>query len=34
VETVRNILPETPAIERIVFVRFDEENYRIYRALL
>ncbi|MDR0450314.1 MAG: O-acetyl-ADP-ribose deacetylase [Treponema sp.] len=34
VETVGNTLPATPAIERIVFVCFDEENYRIYRALL
>jgi O-acetyl-ADP-ribose deacetylase (regulator of RNase III) len=34
VEAVGNTLPETPAVERIVFVCFDEENYRIYRALL
>jgi O-acetyl-ADP-ribose deacetylase (regulator of RNase III) len=34
VETVRDTLPETPAIERILFVCFDGENYRIYHALL
>jgi O-acetyl-ADP-ribose deacetylase (regulator of RNase III) len=34
VETVRNTLPETPAVERVIFVCFDEDNYRIYQALL
>jgi O-acetyl-ADP-ribose deacetylase (regulator of RNase III) len=34
VEAVGNTLPETPSVERIVFVCFDEENYRIYQTLL
>jgi O-acetyl-ADP-ribose deacetylase (regulator of RNase III) len=31
VETVRQTLNETPAIERVVFVCFDEENFNLYR---
>jgi phosphoglycerate dehydrogenase-like enzyme/O-acetyl-ADP-ribose deacetylase (regulator of RNase III) len=34
VETAKKILPETPAIEKIIFVCFDEENYRLYLALI
>jgi len=34
VETVREFLTETDAIEQIVFVCFDEENLEIYRNLL
>jgi O-acetyl-ADP-ribose deacetylase (regulator of RNase III) len=34
VETVRKTLEETPEIEKVLFVIFDEENYRIYSALL
>jgi O-acetyl-ADP-ribose deacetylase (regulator of RNase III) len=34
VDTVRNTLPKTPEIERVIFVCFDEENRRIYENLL
>ena len=34
VEAVRKTLEETPGIERIVFVCFDDENYGLYKALL
>ena len=34
VEAVRGTLDETPGIERVVFVCFDEENYRLYEELL
>jgi O-acetyl-ADP-ribose deacetylase (regulator of RNase III) len=34
VETVRKTLEETPEIEKVIFVVFDEENYRIYSRLL
>ncbi|MDR3248147.1 MAG: O-acetyl-ADP-ribose deacetylase [Treponema sp.] len=34
VETVRQTLPETPGISRVIFVCFDEENYRLYADLL
>ena len=34
VGTVRKILDETPGIERVFFVCFDEENYRLYEDLL
>jgi O-acetyl-ADP-ribose deacetylase (regulator of RNase III) len=34
VETVRKTLEETPEIEKVIFVVFDEENYRIYLGLL
>lgn len=34
VETVREFLTKTDAIEQIVFVCFDEENLEIYRNLL
>jgi O-acetyl-ADP-ribose deacetylase (regulator of RNase III) len=33
-ETVRKTLEETPEIEKVIFVVFDEENYRIYSGLL
>jgi O-acetyl-ADP-ribose deacetylase (regulator of RNase III) len=33
-ETVRKTLEETPGIEKAVFVIFDEENYRLYSALI
>jgi hypothetical protein len=31
---VRDALRERPGIKRVVFVCFDEENYRIYQRLL
>jgi O-acetyl-ADP-ribose deacetylase (regulator of RNase III) len=34
VETVRKTLEETPDVEKVIFVVFDEENYRIYSGLL
>jgi O-acetyl-ADP-ribose deacetylase (regulator of RNase III) len=34
VETVRETLSETTNIERVIFVCFDEENYRLYEALM
>ncbi|HCC36317.1 MAG TPA: O-acetyl-ADP-ribose deacetylase [Treponema sp.] len=34
VEAVRKALPETPGVERVVFVCFDEENFRLYARLL
>jgi O-acetyl-ADP-ribose deacetylase (regulator of RNase III) len=34
VETVKKTLEEAPGIERLVFVCFDEENFRLYRELL
>ena len=34
VEAVRKTLEETPGIERVVFVCFDDENLRLYDALL
>lgn len=34
VEAVRKTLPETPGVERVVFVCFDEENFRLYARLL
>jgi len=34
VEAVRKTLEEAPGVERIVFVCFDEENYRLYEELL
>ena len=30
-ETVRKTIEETPGIKRVVFVCYDEENYRLYR---
>jgi O-acetyl-ADP-ribose deacetylase (regulator of RNase III) len=33
VETVRETLTETTNIKRVIFVCFDEENYRLYEAL-
>ena len=32
VETVRKVLGEYPGITRVVFVCFDEENFRLYQA--
>ncbi|MDR2159611.1 MAG: O-acetyl-ADP-ribose deacetylase [Treponema sp.] len=34
VGTVRKTLPETPVIKRVIFICFDEENYRLYEAEL
>jgi O-acetyl-ADP-ribose deacetylase (regulator of RNase III) len=34
VTTVRETLPETPGIKRVVFVCFDRENYNIFHILL
>jgi O-acetyl-ADP-ribose deacetylase (regulator of RNase III) len=34
ITAVREILPNTPKIKRIVFVCFDQENYNIYRSIL
>jgi len=34
VETVRNTLEDTPGIERVVFVCFDEENFKLYKGQL
>ena len=34
VETVRKTLDETPGIDKVVFVCFDDENFRLYEGLL
>jgi len=34
VETVQKTLLETPAIQRVLFVCFDEENYSLYEKLI
>ena len=34
VESVRKTLGETPGIERVLFVCFDEENHRLYQPLI
>jgi O-acetyl-ADP-ribose deacetylase (regulator of RNase III) len=34
VDTMRKTLSETPNIERVIFVCFDEENYCLYETLL
>jgi len=34
VETVRKILLEIPAIQRVLFVCFDDENYSLYKKLI
>jgi O-acetyl-ADP-ribose deacetylase (regulator of RNase III) len=34
VETVRKTLIETPGIQRVLFVCFDEENYRLYEKVI
>ena len=34
VAAVRETLPETPGIQRVVFACFDRENYSLYRKLL
>ena len=34
VEAVRNTLSETPSVQRVIFVCFDEENYGLYEKEL
>ncbi|MDR1374978.1 MAG: macro domain-containing protein, partial [Treponema sp.] len=34
IASVRETLPETPGIRRVIFVCFDRENYLIYKQLL
>jgi len=34
VETVRKTLIETPGIQRVLFVCFDEENYGLYKKMI
>jgi O-acetyl-ADP-ribose deacetylase (regulator of RNase III) len=34
VTSVKNTLPETPLITRVIFVCFDRENYDLYRGLI
>ena len=34
VEAVRKTLDETPGIEQVVFVCFDDENFKLYEALI
>jgi O-acetyl-ADP-ribose deacetylase (regulator of RNase III) len=34
VKAVRETLPRTPGIEKVVFVCFDNENYALYRRIL
>jgi O-acetyl-ADP-ribose deacetylase (regulator of RNase III) len=34
VAAVRETLPETPSVKRVIFVCFDNENYRLYEELL
>jgi O-acetyl-ADP-ribose deacetylase (regulator of RNase III) len=34
VSTVRETLPQTPSVKRVIFVCFDRENYRLYEDLL
>jgi len=33
-ETTRKTLIEIPGIQRVLFVCFDEENYRLYEKML
>jgi O-acetyl-ADP-ribose deacetylase (regulator of RNase III) len=33
VETVRNTLSALPGMEKVIFVCFDEENFRLYKEL-
>ncbi|MDR2784864.1 MAG: O-acetyl-ADP-ribose deacetylase [Treponema sp.] len=33
-ETVKKTLPQTPGIKQVIFMCFDQENYRLYRTLL
>jgi O-acetyl-ADP-ribose deacetylase (regulator of RNase III)/shikimate kinase len=33
-ETVKNTLPQTPGLKQVIFVCFDQENYRLYQRLL
>ncbi len=33
-QAVRSFLPQASEVQRVIFVCFDEENYRIYRSLL
>jgi O-acetyl-ADP-ribose deacetylase (regulator of RNase III) len=32
VETVRKTLPTLPGMEKVIFVCFDDENFRLYRG--
>jgi len=34
VETVQKTLSETPAIQQVLFVCFDDENYRLYEKII
>jgi O-acetyl-ADP-ribose deacetylase (regulator of RNase III) len=34
VSTVKETLPQTPGIQRVIFLCFDRENYRLYQDLL
>jgi O-acetyl-ADP-ribose deacetylase (regulator of RNase III) len=34
VTSIKNTLPETPLITRVIFVCFDQENYELYERLL
>jgi O-acetyl-ADP-ribose deacetylase (regulator of RNase III) len=34
VATVKKTVAETPALKRIIFVCFDDENYRLYKTLI
>jgi O-acetyl-ADP-ribose deacetylase (regulator of RNase III) len=34
VGAVKETLPQTPAVKRVIFVCFDDENYRLYKALM
>jgi len=34
INTVRETLNETPGMEKIVFVCFDQENYSLYQSLI
>jgi O-acetyl-ADP-ribose deacetylase (regulator of RNase III) len=34
VRTVQDTVPQCPNIRRVIFVCFDEENYRLYQSLL
>ncbi|MDR2069235.1 MAG: O-acetyl-ADP-ribose deacetylase [Spirochaetaceae bacterium] len=33
-ETVKKTLPQTPGISAVIFMCFDQENYRLYQTLL
>jgi O-acetyl-ADP-ribose deacetylase (regulator of RNase III) len=34
VKAVKKVLPETPFVKQVIFVCFDDENYRLYKGLL